>query len=122
MGPKVSVEEFNALPYVDVHVAFGGPGEGNRMAHAAMAQAGPFPRTVLVVPNFTAAAAAVAHGDGIAGLLLRFAQAAARVLPLKIVELPFPLPPMEMGMLWHERTEADEGSRYFRALVAEALR
>lgn len=81
-----------------------------------------FPKTVLVVPHFTAAAAAVVATDAIAGLPARFAEAAAKVLPLKIVEGPFALPPMQMGMLWHDRTNADEGSKFFRSLVADALR
>jgi hypothetical protein len=34
--------------------------------------------------------------------------------------LPFHLPAIEIGMLWHLRDEADSGQRWFRDTVARA--
>lgn len=122
VGAAIDRARFNELPWVDVHLALGRGGVGNRMAFEAMAAAGLQPRVRLQVPSFMAAAAVVAQGDAIAGMPHRFAEAASALLPLRIVASPLPPMPMVMGLIWHERTDADEGSRCFRALVAEALR
>ena len=42
-------------------------------------------------------------------------------MPLKVVRTTFPLPKIGLSLVWHERTDADPGGRYFRDLVVEAV-
>ncbi|NNB99529.1 LysR family transcriptional regulator [Corallococcus exiguus] len=63
-----------------------------------------------------------ARSDLIAGVPRRVAKAFCDMLPLRMVEMPFPLPRMTKCLIWHTRTDADPGARYFRSLVIEALR
>jgi hypothetical protein len=39
---------------------------------------------------------------------------------VKAAKTTFPLPAMGISLVWHERTEADPGEKYFRDLVAQA--
>lgn len=41
---RLTVDQFNSIPYVDVHLAFGRPGTGNRLMMNAMAEVGLFPQ------------------------------------------------------------------------------
>ncbi|CCH31523.1 hypothetical protein BN6_42370 [Saccharothrix espanaensis DSM 44229] len=47
---------------------------------------------------------------------------AARVLGLHLLEIPFPLPPLTIGMAWHLRHTADGGHQWLRAAVRRVLR
>jgi hypothetical protein len=60
----------------------------------------------------------------VVGLPERAARAFCEFLPLTLVELPSFLnqPSMNLGLIWHPRTEDDAGARYFRGLVVEACR
>ena len=54
-----------------------------------------------------------AETDAVAALPERVAELAVRLLPVKQVTAVFPLPRLTTAMVWHERTEADPGARYF---------
>lgn len=112
---------FNELPHVDVHVTLGRPGVGHRVAQRHWEKARVRRRVVLTVPHFLIAAMAAAHTDCVAAVPDRLAKLCCRLLPLKIVPAAFPLPRLTTVMVWHERTDADPGARYFRRLVAQAV-
>jgi len=38
---------------------------------------------------------------------------------IKLVELPFEIPPYHIYQLWHERLRHDPANRWFRKLIAE---
>jgi len=40
----------------------------------------------------------------------------------RAVRSAFALPSIEMALLWHERTDADPGAAYMRALVLDVAR
>jgi DNA-binding transcriptional LysR family regulator len=71
--------------------------------------------------SFLIAAMAAAQTDCIAALPDRVAELCIRLLPLKRVTATFPMPRLTTVMVWHERTDADPGARFFRQLVAEAV-
>ena len=121
VGRRMTRELFNALPHIDVHVVLGRPGTGHRVAQRQWEEARVRRRVVLTVPYFFVAAMAAAETDAVAALPERVAELAVRLLPLKQVTAVFPLPRLTTAMVWHERTEADPGARYFRKLVAEAV-
>ena len=78
-------------------------------------------RVVLTVPYFMIAAMAAAETDCVAALPDRVAELCLRLLPLKQVTAAFPMPRLTTVMVWHERTEADPGARFFRQLLAEVV-
>lgn len=118
---RLTREAFNALPHMNVQVALGRTGAGHRIAEAHWQAHGLQRRVVLTVPYFMTAALAAASTDAVAGLPERLARLCCRMLPLKIVPTSFPLPRMNTVMVWHERTDADPGARYFRQLVIDAV-
>ena len=61
-----------------------------------------------------------ASTDLAAGCPRRMATALAGPLGLALVEIPGPPLRFHMQLLWHERTHADAGSRYFRQFIQEA--
>jgi DNA-binding transcriptional LysR family regulator len=120
VGRRLDRAAFEATPYVDVQVV-GEAGHGHRLARDALARAGLRRRVVLTVPHFMAAAVAVSRTDWITGLPRRFAAEVSRRLPLRTVVAPVEPLRFELVLQWHERTDADPGARYFRALILAAL-
>ncbi len=118
---RMTREQFNALPHVDVHVVLGRPGTGHRVAQRGWEKAQVRRRVVVTVPYFMTAAMVAAETDCVAGLPDRLAAVCVRLLPLKRVDAAFPLPRLTTVMVWHERTEADPGARLFRQLVSETV-
>lgn len=117
----VTREVWAGLRHVDIHLALGRGGIGNRAARAWLA-AGKLALDVAVtVPSFVAAAVVAANTDYVVGLPRRLAAALATVAPL--TELAVAGPPMAFSieLVWHERTHHDAGARAFRELVIAAL-
>jgi DNA-binding transcriptional LysR family regulator len=119
---RITRELFNALRHVNVEVALGRTGEGHRVAEAQWQAQGLRRQVVLTVPYFMTAALAAATTDLVVGLPERLARLCCELLPLRAVTATFPLPRVRMAMVWHQRTDADPGARYFREMVAEAVR
>ncbi|WP_437949139.1 LysR substrate-binding domain-containing protein [Sorangium sp. So ce296] len=120
-GPMTR-EVFNAMRHIDIHVALGRGGIGNRAAREQLAAHGLHREIAMTVPSFSAAAVAAANTDLIAGMPRRLAEALARLAPLAIVEPPMPGFSLRLQLVWHERTHEDAGARCFRELVISALR
>jgi DNA-binding transcriptional LysR family regulator len=78
-------------------------------------------RIALTVPQFNMVALATARTDYIGGLPRRVAEVLAEYLPLRIFDTPIPLPKLEIGLLWHERTESDPGANFFRNTIKDAV-
>ena len=75
---------------------------------------------VLTVQHFSAAPLIVARSGCVATLSRRLAETFdAAALALRA--LPLAMPRRALRMVWHQRTDADEGARFLRALVVEAL-
>ena len=119
---RMTRELFSALPHIDVHVVLGRPGTGHRAAQRHWDQARLQRRVALTVPHFLIAAMAAANTDCVAALPERLADLCVKLLPLKRVTATFPLPRLTTVMVWHERTDADPGAKFFRQLVADAVR
>ncbi len=120
-GRRMPRELFNALKHIDIEIAQGRPGTGHRIAEASWTRQGLRREVALSVPNFTAAANAAAHTDYIAVIPRRTAEVFSKMLPLKVVEAEFELPKLDIAMLWHARTDRDEGARSFRQLVLHSF-
>ncbi|WP_434047726.1 MULTISPECIES: LysR family transcriptional regulator [Sorangium] len=119
---RLTRERFNAMRHIDIHVALGRGGIGNRAAQEMLAAHGLRREIAVTVPTFFAAAIVAASTDLVAGMPRRLAEALAHVAPLAIVEPPGPGMVFRMQLVWHERTHLDEGARRFREIVIAALR
>src|SRR5688572_6675509 len=117
-------EQFEEVEFVDIQLALGQGGVGNLLMTELLARHGLSWRVGMVAPDFTTAAHAAAVSDYVVGLPARAARAFCGFLPLSLVELPAFLkrPTMTMAILWHPRTDADAGARYFRRLVRDACK
>ena len=120
---RVSRELFNSLRHIDIEIAEGRTGIGHRLAQKTWIDQDLRREVALCVPSFTAAAMAAAHTEYVATIPRRTAAVFCRMLPIKIVEPDgFKLPALKMALIWHARTQADEGARYFRDLILHSLR
>ncbi|NOK08493.1 LysR family transcriptional regulator [Corallococcus exercitus] len=121
-GRTMTKAQYNTSKHIDLLLAQGRPGVGHHQ-HARLLKDHGLTREVgLAVPHFFAAAMAAARTDLVAGVPRRVARSFCEMLALRAVELPFAFPPMTTALMWHTRTDADLGARYFRSLVTEALR
>lgn len=118
---RMTPELFDSLRHIDVQVALGRPGAGHAIAEQTWRRHGLSRDVVLAVPHFVAAAMAAARTDYVAALPSRVARTVCKLLPLRIVKSTFELPRAGVTLVWHERTGADAGARYFRDLVAAAV-
>nr|WP_272491366.1 LysR family transcriptional regulator [Corallococcus exercitus] len=118
---RLTKASFNALGHVDLWLALGKGGVGNRHATAFFQEHGLERRIAMVAPSFAAAAAIVASTDLAAGMPRRIAERCRTMMGLRILELPTPPMEFQMQLVWHERTHQDAGARHFRALIQEAL-
>jgi DNA-binding transcriptional LysR family regulator len=119
---RMSKDQFNTLRHIDILLALGRPGIGHRILEEFLASHGLQRDIAISVPSFSAAAAIAARTDWVAGMPRRMATIFLRQLPLVTVKMPVPPISFRMQLVWHERTHADAGARFFRSLVLTALR
>ena len=84
-------------------------------------QAGLHRDIAISVPSFAAAAAIAAQTDWVAGMPRRMAAVFLRQMPLSTVALPVPPLPFRIQLVWHQRTQADAGARFFRSVILAAV-
>ena len=119
---KITPKLFGELGHIDVEVALGKKGVGHEGAQRHWKSIGLVRRVAVTVPYFTTAAMMASRTDFVAGLPSRAAEVLCEAFPIRIARATFPLPSIGLSMMWHERTDADPGGRYFRRLVADAVR
>jgi DNA-binding transcriptional LysR family regulator len=113
---------FNSEPHVDVLIALGQGGHGRTGIEKVFRAAGLERRVVISVSSFTAAALIASKTDHVACLPRRVARTLAPLLGLRILPLPIPEAKLDVGLVWHERTNASVERRYFRDQVLAVLR
>jgi DNA-binding transcriptional LysR family regulator len=119
---KLTPKLFGELPHIDVEVVLGRPGIGARLAEQHWKDEGLQRKLAMRVPYFTTAALIASRTDCIAGLPSRLARVLCKTMPIKVAATTFLLPKISVSLVWHERTDADSGGRFFRDLVAAAVR
>ncbi len=73
----------------------------------------------LSLPSFLGLGPVLSSLDYIATLPERLALNIAQSAPIKIFQLPVPVPPYLIVQQWHERYTHDPASRWLRSLIAE---
>ena len=122
VGQKISRELFNSLQHVEVMMTSGQMGDRRKRYEVFLKKNHLSRRVIVTVPSFAAAAIVVAQTDFVAGIPRRVATAFSKYLPLKSIELPFKGFTADIALIWHPRTQADQGARHFRETLIGTLR
>jgi DNA-binding transcriptional LysR family regulator len=118
---RITPKAYAALGHIDIEVALGRPGTGHKLAMAEFRRLGLTRRASMRVPYFSTAALIASQTDLVASVPRRAGELFVEMLPLRFLETTFTIRPMPMSLVWHERTHADSGARYFRELVLDAI-
>lgn len=101
-----------------LRVSFAGRPRG--FVDEALARLGRERRVTITVNQFATALAVVPRTDLLTVLPRSFVAGSAFAAPLTHRPLPFELPAIEVGMLWHLRDETDSAQRWLRETVVRA--
>ncbi|WP_275294457.1 LysR family transcriptional regulator [Amycolatopsis sp. La24] len=110
------------------HVAVSRRGRFTGPLDAALAEHNLRRRVAIVLPSHLAAMAVAARSDVVCLIPASLPgeppsplTADATALGLRLLDIPVPLPPLEIGMAWHPRQSADGAHRWLRAAVRRTL-
>ncbi len=101
-----------------LRVSFAGREHG--FVDEALARLGRKRRVMVTVGNFFTAGAVVHRSDLLTVLPRSFVPATGFAAELAQVDLPFEMPGIEVGLLWHRRHEPDTAQRWLRDLLRRA--
>jgi DNA-binding transcriptional LysR family regulator len=87
---------------------------------AALAELGLRRRVVGTVGTFPASLFVLRETD-LTGLITSWALPQVTALGLAVYEVPLRLPPLEVGVAWHPRHDADPAHAWLRGVVRELL-
>jgi DNA-binding transcriptional LysR family regulator len=120
-GQRVTPKMYASMGHIDIEIALGRTGVGHKLAMEELRRLGLERNVAVRVPYFSTAALIASKTDLVASVPRRAAEIFVQMLPLRILETVFPLRPMAMSLVWHERTHEDPGAKYFRGLVLRAI-
>jgi DNA-binding transcriptional LysR family regulator len=113
---RLTLEKFLAASHVRVSVL------GRQDPVDVLLEAQGLSRSVaLVVPYFSVVPFVVHETGLIATMSQRLASAYSRSLPIELSEPPLELSQYGVRMIWHRRTSKDEGARFFRGVLKDAM-
>lgn len=112
---RLSLEQYVALSHVQV-APRGRPGGqlDRRLAERGMQR-----RVARAVPYFLAALVLVSETDYVLTVSERMARALSGRLGLRIFELPLPMEPYTLSLIWHPRVDGDPAQKWMRARLVE---
>ena len=111
----MSLDDFCGAAHL--RVSFAGRQRG--FVDEALARLGRERRVAITVSHFSTAAAIVHQSDLLTVLPRSFVPATGYEAQLAVHPLPFELPRIEVGLLWHRRHESDAGQRWLRGMVKQ---
>ena len=115
---KLSLETYLSL----LHVQIAPRGEPGGPVDDALAARGLSRRVAVRTPSFLAAPLLVAQSDHVLTAPALMLRPLAGPLGLRLHEPPVDLPSFRIFQAWHPRTQEDAAHRWFRGLVAGAVR
>ena len=116
--PLLSLDDYCAAEHV--RVSFAGRPRG--FVGEALASLERSRRVVLTVSQFATAARVVHDSDLLSVLPRSFVAASGLADGLVVRPVPFDLPRIEVGMLWHRRHERDPAQRWLRETVEDVVK
>ncbi len=116
----MTADQYFSLPHVRSRFVRNSP--SGRVIDEVVASHGKKLRIALLMQNFWTVFHTVAHTDLIATVPARLAQGVADQLSLQVLEPPISVPDMRIGVFWHERTHKEASHRWFRQILADAVK
>lgn len=113
----LSLDNFLRWPHALVSIRGGRVGAVDE----ALASIGLARKISLWIPYFATAAAIVAESDLLLTLPTRAAAQLASLAPLTLLPVPIEVERFGYRLLWHDRSQQDEGATWMRGLIYEAL-
>lgn len=77
-------------------------------------------RVELLVPCYMAIPAIVARTDLLGTVPRRLAEHFSANLPLQSAPLPFPMPPVQVSLIWHRQQQANKGLQWLRQQIVDS--
>ncbi len=114
--PALGLDDYCAAQHLRVNFA----GRPHGYVDEALSRLGRTRRVVVTVEQFATAGRIVSRSDLLAVLPRSFLPATGFEPVLAWRELPFELPTIDVGMLWHARHEHDPAQRWLRSAMAQA--
>src|SRR5580698_737131 len=111
----LTVEQFER----ESHVAVTTSGTGHSVVEETIEAKHIHREVGLRVTSFTGLGPILANTDLIAILPEQLGMYFAQSLSIKLVELPFEIPPYHIYQMWHERLRHDPANKWFRRLIAD---
>ncbi len=112
VGSSLSFEEYCELAHSVVRF----PRQVESLVEGHWRSAGIDLRVAVTAPNFSTLLLMLPHTRLIATVQRRLAQMLVSGLPLKIVECPLALPPLQEILIWHRRAALDPAHDYLRSI------
>jgi len=116
VGDSISFEQYLNLGHVGINF---GKGRYHSWDEALMAQKGYKRRVEVIVSSFGVMANYVVGTSRIATMHRRLADHYQKLLPLRIVELPFAMPPLVEKLQWHQYLDKTPNHRWLRTIFLE---
>ncbi|MEV0700808.1 LysR family transcriptional regulator [Saccharopolyspora sp. NPDC050389] len=110
---RVTPQRFGAAE----HISVSRRGRTRGPVDERLAELGIQRRVAVVLPSHTAALLLTRETD----LVCLTTESAARRLGLHTFEVPLDLPPVEVGMAWHPRNDADAAHQWLRARIRDTI-
>ena len=114
IGDALSLEQFLASD----HAVVAQKGRSQEIFEQRMRELGLERRVLLQSPHFMSAPLLVASSDMITTVPRAVARAYSRMTPLKIIEPPIEIPPIELKQFWHRRFQNDPAVQWLRTTIA----
>lgn len=115
VGRRLTLNTYLALDHVVV-APLGKPSHVDRV----LAERGQPRKIRYVVPYFAAALHLVTATDGVLTVSESAAHAAAKTLPVRVMEPPLPLPSYAVNLLWHPRLDVEPANQWLRDVFVRA--
>jgi DNA-binding transcriptional LysR family regulator len=115
---RLSLDAFASLPHVDLALF----DTVDDTIDRALSKHGRTRTVQVALPHFSSVPLAVAETDCVATLSSRLVRAFAQRLPLRVLEPPIALEPIEVRQVWHRRSDVDGSIRFLREVVRDAAR
>lgn len=111
-----NLDAYLGLEHVEVQSS-----QGPTLADQTLTELGLSRRVRLIVPHFLVAPFVVQRTDLCFTLARRIAEPLARLLPFKILPLPFASSTVSIRAYWHPRMQGDPGHRWLREKLSHCL-
>jgi DNA-binding transcriptional LysR family regulator len=102
-----------------VRVSFAGRAHG--FVDEALSRLNLSRRVVMVVGHFATASQALRHADWLSVLPRSYVDVSDNTGDMVVRDLPFAMPRIEVGLLWHRRHERDAAHRWLRQTVTRCV-